>query len=1595
MIKIFKILITLLIISYSSSINAKPVPPGAGEGDVPANILFLVDSSASMGNRIGQGVRTTTGFDVDTEGRFIIGQQRNGGIIRWLADGSGQDTDFRTIRQVSNAGCRFGLSIRGNGANLTNNTGARAAVRSTSGLTFVENLQARGQTNNAFFVAGRDRNMFNRIFGFSEDGTTCLFHIIFNFNRAVVSDFDVRMIDGNPILFATGRWSRRGRSVFFVSCNLNNAQCNTNAMFNQRFNRIAVNNAGDNLYATNTAGNLLRYDLANTGTLTELGNNNFQCFRSLRPNLNTQMAVASDVREVPGRNDQVYIVSHISHAIQKITLSGTRTCTIESSVGMGRRSRMANEGDSGTLAANQVGFNGNFAIRVTDTRIYTATQTGYIDVLDEDIFQTSRDTAWLQQFGGPAISRWTGVKNAIRSIVNDTTLTTGAHFGFGHWNAGEHGGPRTARMGGRHCHRNPDCTYYQSWSGSHPLGTSTQCNRDSCLNVAISSAGAGRIMSVLNPLGLAWGTDAHAFSQLAEDYFNDPRAGGSVFDEDSECQLNYVIVIGDGAMNNTGVLGARGQTAQRMARLRGKGIKSLYVAYGGGITGRPLQRFDELARIGSCASPGDDDCEETIEAATPAELKQQLTSKIRQIIADKLAFTAPSITATIQEGGSLYQAQFEYEQFGEWKGKLLRKKLNTDGSVEHDTSPNNSHGNWNAAFRMRQQSTDGDTRDDRFIWTALGSGPDCDDPLNADNPLCDDDASTIDYLKNWDNFKVEFSDEITPLLELFGYPVADYHHENSSCTGVGSNGTSDDIDGLIKFMKGNDYFDYNGNCNIEEVRDHVMGDIYHSQLVEIGPPDANIVFNNTNEEAYFRAKKNYQGFMANHAARQKIIYAGSNSGCLHAIDAISGDEEWCFIPPFVVGLLPQIINKDYEGKTDGSKGGTNPIFGVDGSIVVHDVYMKSYNMEGEEIGPEWRTILFVPYGRGGSGFSVLDVTNPIILDGKGPIHLFSVYNDQVGNRVLIADYRGDITSKPYNNGSSSYLQTEEGMVALNNYAEARAGDENEQGDSDVEITTRQDAIAACSTDADFRNSGQEAGGASCYIGDTFHFPDIVLNYPDRQVIPGDILTATEIVNGDAELIGIASAMMVDGMLRVQFTEDKVINAVVSELEPRGTNEFNISTACKGATNMEPKFDYTQLGETWSTPRILRVPSFTGGENGGQISTGGSIDDDVYVAVMGGGMSKNDSCAGSAIYLVEIANLDEPGSIYGAEANGGPITIVDTTPMGLIDNAGTFIDTPGGSDIPNAIPATPVVITPDTAFNIPWRGGMVYINDLEGKITKINLTSSTKNGAELFDQTTLINLGANLGNARLSFFGMDAGVGVDDGVFMLFGSTGDFTNLGGREPGMDNLLYGVMDPDYPDFRHLNGVIIPKGSTNNFKNLAHAGAAGTDTTYIDDENQCVNVTGEDDNECPKLIRGQKAWVVKLEQNEDGNFHDPRLFRKASASPTMFKGQVYFPVYQPPVGQNVCNQGSAFVCVHDDECGTNTSGQLGLETPPDVPNPGANACAFVRKGVLSELVIFSDKLFANVAGPTGDEDTLFSILSIPGEIIQNKGGWKDSSF
>ena len=286
------------------------------------------------------------------------------------------------------------------------------------------------------------------------------------------------------------------------------------------------------------------------------------------------------------------------------------------------------------------------------------------------------------------------------------------------------------------------------------------------------------------------------------------------------------------------------------------------MAYGGGITGDNLKRFHELSRIGTsnaadeAACDADDDCERAIIALTPEDLKTTLTAKIRQIIADRLAFTAPSITATIEEGGSLYQAQFSYEQFGEWQGTILRKSIDSKGEVTHELT---AAGNWSAEKKLKTQSKKGNEVDTRNLWSAIPGA------IYGDGTP--------------DNFNLDNADQINVLFDYLGYTIPDYHKADgtSDCSTVGQNEIlGKESNGIILFMKGNDYFNYSGDCNlVEEVRTHVMGDIYHSQLIEVGPPDMTTNFSGTNEEAYWRAKNGYQSFMS----------ANANSCLLYTSDA--------------------------------------------------------------------------------------------------------------------------------------------------------------------------------------------------------------------------------------------------------------------------------------------------------------------------------------------------------------------------------------------------------------------------------------------------------------------------------------------------------------------------------------------------------------------------------------------------------------------------------------------------------------------------------------------------------------------------------------
>ena len=91
MMKISKyILLILFLLNLNHQVQAKPVPPGSGEGDVPANILLLIDSSASMKRMLNNRDATESigGLVYDTSGNIVMSQRRSLAVVRFDSEGN-------------------------------------------------------------------------------------------------------------------------------------------------------------------------------------------------------------------------------------------------------------------------------------------------------------------------------------------------------------------------------------------------------------------------------------------------------------------------------------------------------------------------------------------------------------------------------------------------------------------------------------------------------------------------------------------------------------------------------------------------------------------------------------------------------------------------------------------------------------------------------------------------------------------------------------------------------------------------------------------------------------------------------------------------------------------------------------------------------------------------------------------------------------------------------------------------------------------------------------------------------------------------------------------------------------------------------------------------------------------------------------------------------------------------------------------------------------------------------------------------------------------------------------------------------------------
>ena len=1541
----YLILATLILCLLPiKDIMAKDPPPGSGSGDVPVNVLFLLDNSLSMRRQIIPGDGMWAPWDlVETDnGDMIISQVSRRGLTKINYTTELRDTNFgrngwfRGSRRDANCG--------------NQDTRIRNAYQ-----IGIDRVDTDDVTDDRIYVADWRSA---KIVILNVDGE-CIDVIRPGFRPINIT---VRSYDGQAYLIAGGS---NGRRIYSASLNSTTGMPETGAgMCSQApaetwritsslsiaMDGVDGTGATPNFLYAVWDGDIYRYPLTFDGNKYCPQANDITYRHDNGTESTTRHEPARTIELDPEDDDTIYIATK-THKITKYTMAnpavnnGLTEVWKRGTYGIGKTESDANvlirfprglfvgEGDVNTGNGNALVYVGNYKPSV--------------QTFDKD----HASGQWQNELGGSIGSRMSGAKKAIKSIVTEPTLSSGANFGYGHWSAGIPGIIST-----RNAHRgrgNPD--YYTSWTNDHPgverSGNSAPCWRGVCIRVGVDRLTNSDIVTEVNRTPLIFGTDARAFSGMALDYFTDDAV--SPRDTGLTCQQNYAVIIGDGAWNS------HDDAEARITTLRtDHGVKTLVVAYGGGISETGLRNFGLMAQAGSCGTPcpADDDtcvdeCEPAIIADSPNSLLTQLQSKIEQIVANRLSFTAPSITATIEEGGSLYQAQFDYTHKQEWKGTINRKEIQSDGTlcdfyenaegtiVCSCGSADRCGNNWSAAERTHT------IRESRKIWTALGTGAD----------YIQTDATA------WNNWTTANATAISDLFGELGNEVVDFHRRTTDGSGstvqrycwdeTGDtsilDGNTDDISGLINFVRGKDYYNYEDPtaCDLDKWRSHIIGDIYHSQIVQVGPPNANTAFLGRNQEAFFRASNNYGHFIRDHENRETLLYAGSNTGVLHAFIGCEvgdgpctegGQERWGFVPPFIAAKLPKVSDISLNTQADG--GGTNSIFGVDGSPVVHDMYISSnHDCPTEADGTvaeckQWRTIMVLPYGRGGAGYSVLDVTETEAANGRGPKHLFSIYNDSLENEVLVADYRGEITRFPYL--ARSYT--------LDESLEAETAERNIQNAAD---DAARDAIASCQTEATLTAAGQtfrEDGTNGCYEGNTWTWSlpthgNLLVNDADNEDI--------QVFVDDQPLAKGNFTVTDDGAeLTIKFSDTSVkrfrAHEVVAD-DPDDDTDTTDATSVEvyianvdklgigDGAGVDEYSGYAFLGDTWSSPRIFRMPDKDNRNNPAE---------DKYVMVMGGGMSMKRGI-GSNVFVINLENKEIPGEILKL------INIPDSD----------------ANRISNAVPASPVVVTPDMTSGIEWRGGLVYINDLEGKVTKINLTSMTHASDSdetapttiaLYDSTQIFDSQTNVTNARYMYHSMDIAVGRDTKKVWLYMGTGDYEDPNNTEPGIDNLLLGIKDP-MRNWRYKD--------MNSPKNLDQCKLIGSNTT-----------------DCPDS--SDAGWKVHL----------PNL-QKVTAEPTIFQGNVYFPIYEPNT-DNPCSVGAAFICGADDECGTNNSGQIGSGTgnPADFAD---RDCHFAGFGILSEIVVFAGKLFANIAGLSEGKTTLVIKMAAPGEADSYRRSWKEN--
>jgi len=297
--------------------------------------------------------------------------------------------------------------------------------------------------------------------------------------------------------------------------------------------------------------------------------------------------------------------------------------------------------------------------------------------------------------------------------------------------------------------------------------------------------------------------------------------------------------------------------------------------------------------------------------------------------ASAAATTSPQITSANNYRFSSYFKSIE------WSGELIRQEIDLVTGLSplyNHSNPDPTSYDWSAqtlldakAYTTRVIYTKSDTGNTRipFDWANLSTS-----------------QKAYFQSPHISTAPPSFPNQLTGLSQF--------------CTGTGCLSTANQAAAegqpLVNFIRGdrtNEDSTTPDPTKYYRKRTHVLGDIIAAEPIFVGPPNANL------------SDASYSAFKTSNASRKGLVYTASNDGMLHAFDADTGQEDWAYIPSFMLKRLYTLADKEYANKHQ---------FFVEGTPTTSDVYDSGNGT--------WKTILVGGLNAGGVGYYALDITNP-------------------------------------------------------------------------------------------------------------------------------------------------------------------------------------------------------------------------------------------------------------------------------------------------------------------------------------------------------------------------------------------------------------------------------------------------------------------------------------------------------------------------------------------------------------------------------------------------------------------------------------------